>query len=327
ACRAQGGQNSNNYQRYKEAGKDGTDSKAMVVVDGSVDWDKQTEEGNTKPRSLENFGMLAGIKVGSDADSEGEVVSADDVIPAAAVVSVSTGPIAAAVSVFVDLVVVAAVVSPHSETEFAFMGLSTEKLIDQAAQEKQELMSKLENEIANQAKWNNSGRNLYKLIDSSMSVRTKRGLGLDKYIREGELGIDDSKFSIFHTHSDELEGQPIYNRFALVGHMTAVTSPLTGNYMPPSNIPDIDESHMMYGKKATDSSEIKTHDDSISHSHDSVLFDFSDRLEKAKDKGLVDSGCSRSMSGNKDKLEDFEDFYGGEVTFEGSTGKITGKVS
>nr|GFB36664.1 putative ribonuclease H-like domain-containing protein [Tanacetum cinerariifolium] len=35
-------------------------------------------------------------------------------------------------------------------------------------------------------------------------------------------------------------------------------------------------------------------------------------LEKAKDKGIVDSGCSRSMSGNKDKLEDFEDFHGGE---------------
>nr|GFB87437.1 hypothetical protein [Tanacetum cinerariifolium] len=44
-------------------------------------------------------------------------------------------------------------------------------------------------------------------------------------------------------------------------------------------------------------------------------------LEKAKDKGIVDSGCSRSMSGNKDKLEDFKDFHGGEVTFGGSTGK------
>nr|GEW58487.1 hypothetical protein [Tanacetum cinerariifolium] len=86
-----------------------------------------------------------------------------------------------------------------------------QKLINQAAQEKQELMTKLYNEIANQAKWNNSGKNLYKLIDSSMSIRTKRGLGLDKYSREGELGIDDSQFSIFHTNSDELEGQPIYN--------------------------------------------------------------------------------------------------------------------
>nr|GFC48957.1 putative ribonuclease H-like domain-containing protein [Tanacetum cinerariifolium] len=31
------------------------------------------------------------------------------------------------------------------------------------------------------------------------------------------------------------------------------------------------------------------------------------------------------MLGNKDKLEDFEDFDGGEVTFRGSTGKISGK--
>nr|GEZ09372.1 putative ribonuclease H-like domain-containing protein [Tanacetum cinerariifolium] len=311
-CRAQGGQNSNNYQKYKskEAGKDGTDSKDMVVVDGSIDWDKQIEEGNTEPKSLENFGMIAGIKIESDADSKGKVVSADDAIPAG--VSVSAGT----------------VVGPQSETECAFMGLSTEvsipvtcplccdskykliekdyqgqreqlndcvvdlkahknavkilekqikchqknqlayeekirvlsyeleeksnileyrqKLINQAAQEKQELMSKLDNEIANQAKWNNSGRNLYKLIDSSMSVRTKRGLGLDKYIREGELGIDDSKVSIFHTNSDDLEGQPIYNRFALVDHMKAVPPPLTGNYMPPSNIPDIDESQMAH---------------------------------------------------------------------------------
>nr|GFB52821.1 hypothetical protein [Tanacetum cinerariifolium] len=50
-----------------------------------------------------------------------------------------------------------------------------------------------------------------------------------------------------HKHavkSDELEGKPIYDRFASVDHMKAVPSPLTGNYMPPSNIPDIDESQM-----------------------------------------------------------------------------------
>nr|GEZ13739.1 ribonuclease H-like domain-containing protein [Tanacetum cinerariifolium] len=357
-CRAQGGQNSNNYQKYKsnEAGKDGSDSKAMVVIDGSIDWDKQTEGGNTEPRSLENFGMIAGIKIELDADLEGEVVSADDAIPVG--VSIFAGTVAAAIF------------SPQSNTEFAFIGLSTEvsipvtcpfccdskykliekdyqgqreqlndcvvdlkahknvvkilekqikchqknqlayeekikvlsytleeksnileyrqKLIDRAAQEKQELMSKLYNEIANQAKWNNSGRNLYKLIDNSMSVRTKRGLGLDKYIREGELSIDDSKFSIFHTNNDELEGEPIYNRFASVDHMKAVPPPLTRNYMPPSNIPDIDKSQMIYRKKATDSSKIKTNDDSISQSNDSVPFDFSDRFAKnAKRKSIL----------------------------------------
>nr|GFC02659.1 ribonuclease H-like domain-containing protein [Tanacetum cinerariifolium] len=78
----------------------------------SIDWDKQTERGNTEPRSLENFGMIAGIKIESDADSEGEVVFADDAIPVG--VSVSAGTVAAVV------------VSPQSETEFAFMSLSTE---------------------------------------------------------------------------------------------------------------------------------------------------------------------------------------------------------
>nr|GFA92551.1 hypothetical protein [Tanacetum cinerariifolium] len=246
--------------KYKEAGKDGTDSKAMVVVDGSIDWDKQTEEDNTEPRSLENFGMVDGLEIASHANSEGEVVSADDAIPAGDVV--------------------AAVVSPHSETEFALMGLSTE------------------------AKWNNSGKNLYKLIDSSMSVRTKQGLGLDKYIREGELGIDDSKFSIFHTNNDELEGQPINNRFASVDHMKAVPPPLTGNYMPPSNIPDIDESQMVYGKKSTDSSAIKTTDDSIIHTNDPVLFDFSDRSSElsTNDLKMCDSSveCSRPNHSDHD---------------------------
>nr|GEU86873.1 putative ribonuclease H-like domain-containing protein [Tanacetum cinerariifolium] len=213
-CRAQGGQNSNNYQKYKfkEARKDESDSKAMVVVD--------------------------------DADSEGEVVSADDVIPAGVFVLAST--------------VAAAVVSPQSETEFTLMGFSTElayeekikvlsyeleeksnileykqKSIDQATQEKQELMTKLDNEIANQAKWNNSG-----------------------------------------------------------------------NYMPPFNIPDIDESHMVYGKKATDSSKIKTTNDNITHTNDFVLFDFSDRPSEpsTNDLKMCDSSveCSRSNHSDHD---------------------------
>nr|GEZ18992.1 ribonuclease H-like domain-containing protein [Tanacetum cinerariifolium] len=426
--------------------------KMADFVDGSIDWDKQTEEGNTEPRSLENFGMIARIKIESDVDSKGEVVSANDVIPVG--VSISAGNVAAIV------------VRLQSETEFALMGLSTEvsipvtcplcydskyKLIEKDYQGQREQLNDcvvdlkahkndvkiLEKQIKchqkNQLAYEEKIKVLsYTLEENSMSVRTKRGLGLDKYIGEGELGIDDSKVSIFDSNNDELEGRPIYNRFALVDHIKAVSPPLIGNYMPPSNIPDIDESQMVYGKKATDSSEIKTNDDSISHSNDSVLFYFSDRcLEPstnnlqmcdssvecsrpnhsdhhstdsissvfapasesrdtividcdrqedfpsicsietdvkssktlcnkfgsfnkeshfrsakpgflldsktqfllvnktqfllAKDRGIVDSGCSRCMSRNKDKLEDFKDFDGGEVTFGGSTGKISRK--
>nr|GEY37527.1 reverse transcriptase domain-containing protein [Tanacetum cinerariifolium] len=145
-----------------------------------------------------------------------------------------------------------------------FGGNAEHKLIDQAAQENQDLMTKLDNEIANQVKWNNSGKNLYKLIDSSMSVRTKRGLGLHKYIGDGELG----------------------------------------NYMPPSNIPDIDESHMVYEKKATESSKIKTDDDSISHYNNFVLFDFSNRSSEpsTNDFQTCDSSqeCSRPNHSDHD---------------------------
>nr|GEZ15358.1 putative ribonuclease H-like domain-containing protein [Tanacetum cinerariifolium] len=44
-----------------------------------------------------------------------------------------------------------------------------------------------------------------------------------------------------------------------------------------------------------------------------------------KDIGIVDSGCSKSMEGNKDKLDDFVQVKGGTVTFGVSDGKITGK--
>nr|GEY09985.1 retrovirus-related Pol polyprotein from transposon TNT 1-94 [Tanacetum cinerariifolium] len=44
-----------------------------------------------------------------------------------------------------------------------------------------------------------------------------------------------------------------------------------------------------------------------------------------KDIGIVDSGCSRSMTRNKDKLDDFVQVKGGTVTFGGGDSKITGK--
>ncbi|GJY25244.1 putative ribonuclease H-like domain-containing protein, partial [Tanacetum coccineum] len=43
------------------------------------------------------------------------------------------------------------------------------------------------------------------------------------------------------------------------------------------------------------------------------------------DIGIVDSGCSRSMTGNKDKLADFVPIKGGIVKFGGGDGRISGK--
>ncbi|GJS55229.1 putative ribonuclease H-like domain-containing protein [Tanacetum coccineum] len=44
-----------------------------------------------------------------------------------------------------------------------------------------------------------------------------------------------------------------------------------------------------------------------------------------KHKGIIDSGCSRHMTGNKAYLAAYQDFNGGPVAFGGSKGYITGK--
>ncbi|GKF69545.1 hypothetical protein Tco_0202602, partial [Tanacetum coccineum] len=46
-----------------------------------------------------------------------------------------------------------------------------------------------------------------------------------------------------------------------------------------------------------------------------------------QNKGIVDSGCSRHMTGNKAYLAEYQDFNGGPVAFGGSKGYITGKDS
>ncbi|GKF08863.1 hypothetical protein Tco_0043087, partial [Tanacetum coccineum] len=44
-----------------------------------------------------------------------------------------------------------------------------------------------------------------------------------------------------------------------------------------------------------------------------------------QNKGIVDSGCSRHMTGNKAYLAEYQDFNDGPVAFGGSKGYITGK--
>nr|GFB35138.1 ribonuclease H-like domain-containing protein [Tanacetum cinerariifolium] len=84
------------------------------------------------------------------------------------------------------------------------------------------------------------------------------------------------------------------------------------NYMPTSTSPNTDESPRPYGKQTSESTEISSRD-KISN------------LDIAKDIGIAYSGCSRSRSGNRDKLDDFVDFDGGPVRYGGSNGMITGK--
>ncbi|GJU38020.1 hypothetical protein Tco_1186374 [Tanacetum coccineum] len=148
----------------------------------------------------------------------------------------------------------------------------SEKVNAEMSLEKQDLHAKLENERAMNAKWTSSSKNLVKLIDSSMTVRTKIGLGCDEYIGENELGWDDSEFSVFTHTPEDVEGKPLYNRFVKTDRMKAVPPPLLGNYIPLSDPTELDESQMTYGPKQTHTSdsEPKTSDLDSCESNSSV---------------------------------------------------------
>nr|GEY55688.1 hypothetical protein [Tanacetum cinerariifolium] len=115
---------------------------------------------------------------------------------------------------------------------------------------KKDLQTQLDNHVSRTAKWRNSSKNLFKLIDSSMSVRTKVGLGFTNCIGENKLGWDDSAFSVFTTNSKDMEGRPIFYRFAKTNSMKVVPPPLTGDYTSLSDHTDLDESQMSYGTKS-----------------------------------------------------------------------------
>ncbi|GKE45656.1 hypothetical protein Tco_1472940, partial [Tanacetum coccineum] len=50
-----------------------------------------------------------------------------------------------------------------------------------------------------------------------------------------------------------------------------------------------------------------------------------DPQKALKNKGIVDSGCSRHMTGNKAYIVEYQDYNGGPVAFGGSKGYISGK--
>ncbi|GKB51594.1 hypothetical protein Tco_0902347 [Tanacetum coccineum] len=118
--------------------------------------------------------------------------------------------------------------------------------------EKQDLQAKLENERTINAKWKESSKNMDKLINSSMSSRSKFGLGFGETFGSDEV-FDPSAPSIFDTTPE------------IFPHSS-------GNYIPLSDPTDLDESQMTYGPKQTytSDSEPKTIDLDSCESNSSV---------------------------------------------------------
>nr|GEZ91063.1 putative ribonuclease H-like domain-containing protein [Tanacetum cinerariifolium] len=89
----------------------------------------------------------------------------------------------------------------HAAAEFAMMGISPK-----------EWEIKFVKSLARFDKWEKSSKNLAKLLYSSMSTRTKLGLGFKEYIRSEEV-CDLSTPSVFDPKPENREGKSLYERF------------------------------------------------------------------------------------------------------------------
>ncbi|GJX03654.1 hypothetical protein Tco_0189570 [Tanacetum coccineum] len=115
----------------------------------------------------------------------------------------------------------------------------TKKLNEQAKIDKMNNQAKLEESNARFDKWKESSKNLVKLINSSMSSRSKFGLGYGDTFGSDEV-FDLSAPSIFDSCLKDAIEKPLYDWFVKPVGMHAVPPPITGTFMPPSNKPDID---------------------------------------------------------------------------------------
>ncbi|GJW18209.1 hypothetical protein Tco_0025645 [Tanacetum coccineum] len=291
------------FNKKKEIGKKEEDSKALITVDTLVDWTEHDgqSDGVIAPKE---FGMIAGCDT-EDAIEEG-AAKIYNLITRADTKEASTAGDAG------EFALMGVTSEVHNcpfgcdnkynelqkqHNELNEQNKNTTNLLKHSERinaiaeiAKKELQTKLDNHLVQSEKWRTFTKNLFKLIDSSMSVRTKVGLGFNNYISENELGWDDSAFSVFTTNSEEVECRPLFNRFAKADSMKVVPPPLFGDYTPLSDHIDLDESQMYYGTKSYTSS------DSNSVSNDFVSCDNSDMSSEVNTNDFASSDSSVKSS-------------------------------
>ncbi|GJU06670.1 putative ribonuclease H-like domain-containing protein [Tanacetum coccineum] len=171
----------------------------------------------------------------------------------------------------------------------------TEKLNEQAKLENLNDKVKLEESNARFDKWKESSKNLVKLINSSMSSRSRFGLGFGDTFGSDEV-FDLSAPSIFDSSPKDVAEKPLNDRFVKTVGMHAVPPPITGTFMPPSNKPDLDDTQFTYGSKSNNYSE------SNSVSNDFVSCDNSD---KSSDSETTDfASCVSSVKSSSSKTNE-----------------------
>ncbi|GJS33779.1 ribonuclease H-like domain-containing protein [Tanacetum coccineum] len=221
-CRAprnQGNRNGDGPRR--NAPVDTSTTNALVVQDGigGYDWSFQAEEGIT------NFALMAytsqGSSSSSSSDSEREALKKSNL----EIIGYQMG-----LESLEARIVIHEKNEAVYEEDIAFLkydvqvkDISIKDLknqLEEALKEKDDLKLKLE-------KFEESSKNLTKLINSQISAKDKAGLGYDSQINESEV-----VHSVFNSRESDVDNSPVNDRFKIGEGFHAVPPPYTRNYMP-----------------------------------------------------------------------------------------------
>ncbi|GKC37311.1 putative ribonuclease H-like domain-containing protein, partial [Tanacetum coccineum] len=129
-----------------------------------------------------------------------------------------------------------------------------------AVKEKEQLHKTLDS-------WKDSSKNLWRLINSGLSLNSKVGLGFEIQSNNEVLSYEEEmNFSVFNCSKEDSIGKPLYSRFTKTNDFKGVPHPLSGDYTPKPQ-EEIDDSLYVYGKKGPQKPEISDSDDnSTEHS-------------------------------------------------------------
>ncbi|GKC14475.1 hypothetical protein Tco_1011257 [Tanacetum coccineum] len=150
------------------------------------------------------------------------------------------------------------------------------------------------------------------------------------YLRDLDITELKRKLELATKEKDECKTRLGYN---------AVPPPYTGNFMPPKSdlvYPSLDDfvdvnesvSESVVEKPTVETNEPKTaRKENGAPIIEIGIYMWAIPQQDLKDKGVIDSGFSRHMTGNRSYLADYEEIDGGFVTFGGNSkrGKITRK--
>ncbi|GJY76414.1 ribonuclease H-like domain-containing protein [Tanacetum coccineum] len=220
-CRAPRNQGNRNGDYPRRIVPVETPVNALVVQDGigGYDWSFQAEEGIT------NFALMSytsqGLSSSSSSDSEREALNKSNL----EIIGYQMG-----LESLEARIVVHEKNEAVYEEDIAFLkydvqvkDISIKDLknqLEEALKEKDDLKLKLE-------KFEESSKNLTKLINSQISAKDKAGLGYDSQMNESEVVN-----SVFNSKESDVDDSLVNDRFKIGEGFHAVPPPYTGNYMP-----------------------------------------------------------------------------------------------